>query len=87
MPSLPCTRCGVLLDEPAYYRMTSTRLPNRDSMIDNVLWLCASCYAMDPPEERSRWLARSSPAVPGTGKHKGKLRSLFDNWLGRSPGR
>jgi hypothetical protein len=85
MPRLPCTTCGTLLDEPAYYRLTTAELPDRHSLVNNVLWQCHACYAATSPDERALWLARHADPAAGKGKGKGKLRSLLDSWLGRSP--
>lgn len=85
MPSLPCTKCGTLLEEPAYYRLTTAELPDHHSLVNNVLWLCHTCYAAVSPDERPLWLARR--AAPTEVKRKGKLRSLLDSWLGRPPTR
>ncbi|HVR60623.1 MAG TPA: hypothetical protein VMU50_01925 [Polyangia bacterium] len=86
MPSLPCTRCGTLLEEPAYYRLTTAELPDHHSLVNNVLWLCHTCYAAVPPDERAIWLARRAAPAEEV-KPKGKLRSLLDSLLGRSPHR
>lgn len=82
MPILPCTKCGTMLDEPAYYRLTTAQVPNRHSVMNNVLWLCQACYATTPPDEQAVWLARRAP--PADGKSKSALRSLLDSWMGRS---
>ncbi|HXI55824.1 MAG TPA: hypothetical protein VNO55_07180 [Polyangia bacterium] len=81
MAGLPCTKCGELLAQPAYFRTVSVPIAPRDSLMRTVLWLCKPCYGSSSPEEQATWVAgKKQPPEP---QPQARWRSTLFPWLRR----
>jgi hypothetical protein len=84
MAGLPCTKCGEILVQPAYFRTVTVPIAPRDSLMRTVFWLCEPCHVSSAPEEQATWVAsKKQPPAP---EPKARWRTALFPWLrGKAP--